>query len=77
MFNSLVSYSKLSGNESLKYISDMSPNNIILNKRDFYANNLHELDNFQGKYIKKGDLLYVKNNINDFIKVKNSLYEIH
>ena len=75
MFNSLVSYSKLSGNESLKYISDMSPNNIILNKRDFYANNLHELDNFQGKYIKKGDLLYVKNNINDFIKVKNSLYE--
>ena len=75
MFNSLVSYSKLSGNESLKYISDMSPNNVILNKRDFYANNLHELDNFQGKYIKKGDLLYVKNNINDFIKVKNSLYE--
>ena len=75
MFNSLVSYSKLSGNESLKYISDMSPNNIILNKRDFYANNLHELDNFQGKYIKKGDLLYIKNNINDFIKVKNSLYE--
>ena len=75
MFNSLVSYSKLSGNESLKYISDMSPNNIILNKRDFYANNLHELDNFQGKYTKKGDLLYIKNNINDFIKVKNSLYE--
>ena len=75
MFNSLVSYSKLSGNESLKYISDMSPNNVILNKRDFYANNLHELDSFQGKYIKKGDLLYVKNNINDFIKVKNSLYE--
>ena len=75
MFNSLVSYSKLSGNESLKYISDMSPNNVILNKRDFYANNLHELDNFQGKYIKKGDLLYVKNNINDFIKVKNGLYE--
>ena len=53
----------------------MSPNNIILNKRDFYANNLHELDNFQGKYTKKGDLLYIKNNINDFIKVKNSLYE--
>ena len=75
MFNSLVSYSKLSGNESLKYISDMSPNNVILNKRDFYANNLHELDNFQGKYTKKGDLLYIKNNINDFIKVKNSLYE--
>lgn len=75
MFNSLVSYSKLSGNESLKYISDMSPNNIILNKRDFYANNPHELDNFQGKYTKKGDLLYIKNNINDFIKVKNSLYE--
>ena len=75
MFNSLVSYSKLSGNESLKYISDMSPNNVILNKRDFYTNNLHELDSFQGKYIKKGDLLYVKNNINDFIKVKNSLYE--
>ena len=75
MFNSLVSYSKLSGNESLKYISDMSPNNVILNKRDFYANNLHELDSFQGKYIKKGDLLYIKNNINDFIKVKNSLYE--
>ena len=75
MFNSLVSYSKLSGNDSLKYLSNMSPTDIILNRRDFYANNLHELDSFQGKYIEKGDLLYVKNNINDFIKVKNSLYE--
>ena len=75
MFNSLVSYSKLSGNDSLKYFSNMSPTDVILNRRDFYANNLHELDSFQGKYTKKGDLLYVKNNINDFIKVKNSLYE--
>ena len=75
MFNSLVSYSKLSGNDSLKYFSNMSPTDVILNRRDFYANNLHELDSFQGKYIEKGDLLYVKNNINDFIKVKNSLYE--
>ena len=75
MFNSLVSYSKLSGNDSLKYFSNMSPTDVILNRRDFYTNNLHELDSFQGKYIEKGDLLYVKNNINDFIKVKNSLYE--
>ena len=75
MFDSLVTYSKLSGNESLEYFSNQYSGIDNVNQRDFFANNLHQLDNFKGKYVKKDNLIYAPNSISDFIKVNNALYE--
>jgi hypothetical protein len=73
-FNDLVTYSKLSGNESLEYFTNYNNIGEEQDMRDYYANNLHMLTPYEGEYyVESGNV--VTNSNEDFIRVKNRLYE--
>ena len=74
-FQDLVKYAKISGNESLEYLTtfenEFKPSG---NKRDFYANNLDQLPVYTLEYSNKNGYI-VTDSSSDFIKIKNELYE--
>lgn len=74
-FEDLVKYSKLSGNESLDYLTtfenDFKSDN---NKRDFYANNLEQLSVHNLEYSEKEGYV-VTDSTSDFLRIRNELYE--
>jgi hypothetical protein len=73
-FDNLVLYSKVSGNESLDYMTnfnnDISPENM----RDYYANNLNQLPAFSGNYYFNNGYMVAESS-DPFLKFKNNLYE--
>lgn len=73
-FDNLVLYSKLSGNESLQYFTNYNNDISSENKRDYYANNMNQLKAFDGNYYENQGFV-VANTQQDFIKIKNRLYE--
>lgn len=73
-FDNLVLYSKLSGNESLSYFTNFNNDISSQNLRDNYANNLNQLPIFQGNYYNSGGYVVAESN-NDFLNIKNSLFE--
>ena len=74
-FEDLVEYSKLSGNESLDYLTtfenDFKP---ARNLRDFYANNLEQLPVYNLEYSEK-DGYILTDSTSDFLRIRNELYE--
>lgn len=76
LFNDLVQYAKLSGNESLSSFTVLNNEypTIENNLRDYYANNMNQLSNYNNDYYKDNGYI-VTNSNNDFIKVQNELYE--
>lgn len=74
-FSNLVKYAKLSGNESLEYLTTLENDIQPENQRDFYANNLEELPVFNSEYYRKDGYVVADSN-EDFIRVKNELYEM-
>ena len=74
-FEDLVEYSKLSGNESLDYLTtfenDFKP---ARNLRDFYANNLEQLQVYNLEYSEK-DGYILTDSTSDFLRIRNELYE--
>lgn len=73
-FRDLVKYAKISGNSSLEYLTNFENDLQPQNQRDFYANNLSELPVFEGDYYKENGLVVADSN-QEFLKIKNELYE--
>ena len=74
-FTNLVKYAKLSGNESLDYLTTIENDIESENQRDFYANNIEQLPVFKSEYYRKDGYIVADSN-EDFIRVKNELYEM-
>lgn len=74
MFDKLVLYSKLSGNESLDYMTNFNNDISSENLRDYYANNLRQLSAFSGNYYFNNGYMVAQTS-DPFIKFKNTLYE--
>jgi hypothetical protein len=73
-FDSLVLYSKISGNESLSQFTNFNNDISSENMRDYYANNMSQLPVFQGTYTRQNGYV-VANTNSEFLNIKNSLYE--
>lgn len=76
LFEGLIQYSTVSGNESLSYFADMNrlEDSSMDSIRDYYANNLNELKPLEQEYVRKRQYV-VANSTADFINVENKLYE--
>lgn len=74
LFEDLVAYSKLSGNESLQEFTKSENTEQPENLRNFYANNLEQLPIFSGEFYKKNGYVVTESNL-EFIRFKNELYE--
>lgn len=74
LFEDLVAYSKLSGNESLQEFTKSENTEQPENLRNFYANNLEQLPIFSGEFYKKNGYVITESNL-EFIRFKNELYE--
>lgn len=73
-FENLVKYAKLSGNQSLEYLTSYDNDILNENPRDFYANNLDQLPVFNGNFYKDSGYV-VADSQNDFLRIQNELYE--
>lgn len=73
-YQQLLNYAKLSGNASLEYLAGLNVDNTVDSKRDYFANNMNQLPVYTKEYYT--DNGYVVTNSNEeFIKVKQELYE--
>jgi len=74
LFNDLVDYAKITGIESLRPLTELNNDEIIVKDRNYYANNMHLLNNYRGVYEVDGDYLRTISN-DEFLKVGEDLYE--
>lgn len=78
MFEDLQQYTLLSGNESLSSLLPQYEVTEIVNEdilRNYYANNLSELNEESTPYQMYGETAIIQNIVKPFTKIKNQLYE--
>ena len=73
-FDELVEYAKLSGNNSLSYLTQLNIGEEESNLRDYYANNLNKLSEYDNNYTVDNGYIIANTN-EEFIKIKGKLYE--
>ena len=73
-YSDLVQYSKISGNESLSYIANQEGEVTTPNPRDYYANNMGQLEQYD-KYYTKEKGYVVTDSTDQFLKINSELYE--